>query len=143
MRKETRFLFHIFLHPTFIYLSLMGTGILLIAVTAVYFLERDLNPRLHTFFDGLWWGVSTITTVGYGDITPITFPGRLIGLVLMYTGTVLFIAFTGILVTFWTKKEIEKEIQPIEKEMAEEEKEQARIERKLDEVLKHLKRSEK
>jgi len=157
VRKEIRILFQIFVHPTFLYLSFLGTAILILAVTSVYFLEYGRNPKINTFLDSLWWGVSTITTVGYGDVTPVTTVGRLIGLGLMYTGTVLFISFTGILVTLWTKKEVEMEIKPIEKEIAlvekelipieegiaEEEKEQVRIEQKLDEILRRLDRLEK
>jgi len=74
-----------------------------------------------------------------GDIVPITTVGRILGIGLMYTGTVLFITFTGILVSFWTKKEFAVEIEPIGKEIQLEEKEQARIEERLDEILARIK----
>jgi voltage-gated potassium channel len=141
-KKETRKLKKAFFHPTFIYLSLMGTLLLLLASGLLHYLEHDVNPRMKTFFDSFWWGVSTITTVGYGDITPVTTAGRIIGLGLMYTGTVLFITFTGVLVSIWTKEEMEKEISPIEKEMRKEELEQANIERTLEEILRRLKQLE-
>ena len=132
-----------FLHPTFLFLSLAGTGVLFTCVTLVYFLEKNINPKMKTYFDSLWWGVSTITTVGYGDITPITLAGRVIGLGLMYSGTVLFITFTGILVTLWMKEEVAAEIRPLEKEMLEDEKETLRMEKKLDHILERLDRLEK
>jgi voltage-gated potassium channel len=143
LKKETRKLWKAFLHPTFLYLVLVGNTLLIFATILVYFLEKDLNPRMKTYFDSLWWGVSTITTVGFGDTVPLTLPGRIMGIVLMYSGTILFISFTGILVTRWMREEVEKEFTPIEKEIKKEEKEQERIERKLNEILSRLERLEK
>jgi len=36
-------------------------------------------PRFRSFLDSFWWGLMTLTTVGYGDLSPSTFPGKLIG----------------------------------------------------------------
>ncbi|MFO1519689.1 MAG: potassium channel family protein [bacterium] len=143
LKKETRKLRKAFFHPTFVYLTLVGTGILLASTTLLHYLEKDINPKMKTYFDSLWWGVSTITTVGYGDVTPVTTMGRIIGLALMYTGTVLFITFAGILVSVWMQEEVVKEITPLEREVRKEEREQTRIERKLDEILKRLDHLEK
>jgi voltage-gated potassium channel len=40
--------------------------------------------------DGLWWSLQTLTTVGYGDTTPVTAVGRILGLVMQLVGTVMF-----------------------------------------------------
>jgi voltage-gated potassium channel len=132
-----------FFHPTFIYLTLVGNALLLLAVTAVYFLEKDVPSPMNNYFNCLWWGISTITTVAYGDLLPVTLAGRIIAIGLMYTGTVLFITFTGFLVSVWMKEEVEEEIRPLEKEMLEEEKETAQIEKKLGRILERLDRLEK
>ena len=42
--------------------------------------------RVGSVWTGLWWAVVTATTVGYGDISPVTFPGRLVGVALMLVG---------------------------------------------------------
>lgn len=142
-KRETRKLFKVFSHPTFIYLTVVGNVILILATIAVYYLEKGPNAQIKTYFDSLWWGISTITTVAYGDILPQTFLGRLIGIVLMYTGTVLFISFTGVLMTILMKEEVEEEFAPLQKEMRQEEKNQERTEIMLQEVLDRLERLEK
>lgn len=48
------------------------------------------NATIKSFSDGLWWVVQTVTTVGYGDTTPVTELGRLIGIVMQILGTVMF-----------------------------------------------------
>jgi len=52
-------------------------GIILVLSTVVYFIERKAQPEAFSnAFQGMWWGVATLTTVGYGDIFPITLLGK-------------------------------------------------------------------
>lgn len=141
-KQETKKLFRVFKHPTFIYLTIVGNTFLLITTYGVYQLEKGHDSQIKTFFDALWWGVSTITTVAYGDKLPQTFIGRLIGIALMYTGTVLFISFTGVLMSTLLKDEVEEEIAPLQREIEEEEKSKVMIEEKLKEIAERLKRIE-
>lgn len=143
IKKEAKKLSVAFLHPTFIFLTITGNTLLILASLAVYYLEKGTNPHIHTYFDSLWWGICTITTVAYGDIVPITTAGRIIGIILIYTGTVLFIAFTGFLLTFLMREEVEKEMIPFEKEIQQEEKEQRKIEKILEKINQRLERLEK
>lgn len=53
-------------------------------------IERQAGGTIQTPFDGVWWGVTTITTVGYGDYVPITTVGKIIGMALQLTGTLMF-----------------------------------------------------
>ena len=47
------------------------------------------GSHIHTFADSLWWALSTVTTVGYGDMYPVTGEGRLIaGAVMLTAGTI-------------------------------------------------------
>ena len=45
----------------------------------VYFAEKDVPNNSWTFLDSFWWGMMTLTTVGYGDISPNTIIGKAIG----------------------------------------------------------------
>ena len=141
-KKQTFKLVRIFSNPLFIYLTLVGNGFLLAATTAVYWIEKDVNPHIHSYFDSLWWGVATITTVAYGDVVPVTFAGRVIGIFLIYTGTVMFVTFTGLILMLLMKEEVEREISPLEREVRKEGREQIQIEKSLQEIKIQLNRLE-
>jgi voltage-gated potassium channel len=74
--------------------------VLFLASVAAYYFERDVQPA--TFGSvpaALWWAVVTLTTVGYGDVVPITPLGRLVAAVVMICGLGVFGLWTGILAT--------------------------------------------
>src|SRR5437879_331018 len=74
--------------------------VLFLASVSVYFLERDVQPA--TFGSvpaALWWAIATLTTVGYGDVVPITLPGRIVAALVMICGLGVFGLWTGILAT--------------------------------------------
>ncbi|MFC9289236.1 potassium channel family protein [Streptomyces sp. NPDC057052] len=63
---------------------------------AVYAEERGApGTEMHTFGDSVWWACSTLSTVGYGDVTPVTPMGRFIAVGLMACGLALLGAVTG------------------------------------------------
>ncbi len=61
-----------------------------------------------TFFEGLWWGVVTIATVGYGDYIPVTPAGRIIAMVLMFSGIGFLSFLTGTITTHYVNSRVEK-----------------------------------
>jgi voltage-gated potassium channel len=65
----------------------------LLSSLAAYQAEHATNREFATLGDSLWWGIVTLTTVGYGDIVPQGTAGRLAGVVIMITG----IAVLGVL----------------------------------------------
>ncbi len=59
----------------------------LVTTTGVFWAaEHGVNPHIHTFADALWWWFVSSTTVGYGDIAPVTGTGRLAGVVTIIVG---------------------------------------------------------
>lgn len=72
--------------------------LMLIASLLMYSAEHDAQPTVfRNAFSGLWWAVATLTTVGYGDIYPITFMGRILGGVIALTGIAALAIPTGII----------------------------------------------
>jgi voltage-gated potassium channel len=75
--------------------ALLAAGSAAILILAAAVMELDVEraaarANITTFGDALWWAVSTITTVGYGDHYPVTAAGRAIGIALMMAGVGIF-----------------------------------------------------
>jgi voltage-gated potassium channel len=66
--------------------GVFAIGMLLFCSWMAYVAEHHTNSEFATFGDALWWGIVTLTTVGYGDIVPDTQKGRVAGTLLMLTG---------------------------------------------------------
>lgn len=82
--------------PIFILLTFLG-NLLIVGFSCIFYLiELEKNPKIHSFLDALWWGFATATTTGYGDITPVTNQGKVLGILLMLSGTALFAMFTAL-----------------------------------------------
>lgn len=82
--------------PPFLLLTVLGNSLIGLFSLVFYLIESEHNSKLKGFIDALWWGFATATTTGYGDITPVTFSGKILGIFLMLTGTALFAMFTAL-----------------------------------------------
>ena len=72
--------------------------ILILASLLIYYAEHDAQPdQFANAFSGLWWAVATLTTVGYGDIYPITPLGRFLGAIIAILGIGMVAVPTSIL----------------------------------------------
>lgn len=75
-------------------------GAVLIAASAMYLAEGTAQPdKLGSIPDAMWWAMATITTVGYGDVYPVTVLGRIIGACTMISGIVMIALPVGIIAT--------------------------------------------
>ncbi len=64
----------------------------------MYSVEHDAQPDVfQNAFSGIWWSVSTLLTVGYGDIYPITITGKILGIIISFLGVGMVAIPTGII----------------------------------------------
>jgi voltage-gated potassium channel len=101
-----------FLHKTRIdYGFTIILAILFSASIAMFLVEHSVNSHMHRLSDALWCTLVTITTVGYGDVTPVTRAGKIISAVIMFTG-IGFMGFVTAAITsrFVSDSEKEEEI---------------------------------
>jgi voltage-gated potassium channel len=87
-------------HRGFAWLLLAWLGVMAVCSAWLYVAEHGYNKTLENPFDALWWGVVTLTTVGYGDVTPVTTEGRIAAMVLMLLGIGLFGAITATITSY-------------------------------------------
>jgi voltage-gated potassium channel len=86
------------------------SGFTLITSAVAFTIAEDVGDgrRVDSFFDSLWWSASTITTVGYGDIYPITAAGRIIAVFTMLIGVSTLAVVTARIAQFLLKDDSSK-----------------------------------
>jgi voltage-gated potassium channel len=95
--------------------SVFLTAILMVIFSSLGILiceRQDPQANIMTANDAVWWSVTTITTVGYGDKYPVTTEGRFIAMILMVSGVGLFGGLSGLAASFFVgskEKKIEEE----------------------------------
>ena len=82
-------------HTGLIWLVVGWIAVMLLTATGLFAAENGVNEAVQTPLDALWWGLTTMTTVGYGDVIPTTAEGRVAAAVLMILGIGLYSAITA------------------------------------------------
>jgi voltage-gated potassium channel len=87
-------------HRGLIWLFCSWLTVAMICSAVLFVAENGINENITTPWDAIWWGIVTLTTVGYGDVYPITPEGRVAAAALMILGITLFAAITGTITSF-------------------------------------------
>jgi voltage-gated potassium channel len=110
------------------YAAMVGAGIFLALTGLALVFERDAGgANIHTYGDAIWWGIATITTVGYGDRFPVTTEGRAISVFIMLLGISLFSIVTASIAAMFVRPSVDKEEATLEDVLARLEEMEARL----------------
>lgn len=118
-------------------------GIFLMVIISFTLALYLFDPSMNSLFDSLWFVLSTLTTVGYGDVLPNSTIGKIISLILLFGGVLIFSSITGAIASYFNKKLlkegsvelklIREKLDANEKELKELKEEIATLNKKLDE----------
>jgi voltage-gated potassium channel len=71
---------------------------------AIYVLEEKINPNINSIFDAFYWSLVTISTVGFGDISPVSVEGRSVSMVIIISGIAMISFATSVIVSAFSEK---------------------------------------
>jgi voltage-gated potassium channel len=92
-------------HRRFHYVVLMTVVVVGLGAGGIFAVEHGQNANIRSIGDAFWWAIVTTTTVGYGDVSPVTTEGRLIAVGLMVVGIGFIGVFTATLTSFFLEPE--------------------------------------
>jgi len=88
----------------FIFLGYMLFGITFSLGSIFYLLEFGINESLHSYLDAIYWALVTISTVGYGDISPVTEMGKVISMFGIIVGIAMISFVTSVMVSAFSER---------------------------------------
>jgi voltage-gated potassium channel Kch len=95
---------------TLVYLFVASGLAIIIGTFLMYNLEsRAENTQMKTLLDALWWCIATVTTVGYGDVVPVTSLGRIMAIIYMFFGITLIAVLLAVISNNFYRKRIDKQ----------------------------------
>ncbi|MBI3572951.1 MAG: ion transporter [Candidatus Kerfeldbacteria bacterium] len=98
----------------FFTLGLTALTLIFAGAAAFHHFEFGFNPNVHGFFDSFWWAFGTVTTVGYGDIYPVTWEGRMVAMVLILVGVGVIGVTIGTIASYFMKKSDHRAVETAE-----------------------------
>jgi voltage-gated potassium channel len=91
-----------------------GIIVLILASSLMYYIEKEAQPEaFDSIPSSIWWGVATLTTIGYGDIYPKTALGKTLGSIIALLGIGLFALPSGIIAAGFTEELQNKKKKPV------------------------------
>ena len=92
------------------YLLFVAAGIIVVGSFVIFSVEsQHPDSQINSMLDAVWWTVATVTTVGYGDIVPITDTGKIVAIFFMFFGIGVLAISISVLGTQFYKRRFEKE----------------------------------
>ncbi len=89
----------------FITLFMFSSIVIFVSSVLIYVMEaNNPNSSINTFYEAVYWSIVTISTVGYGDITPATDAGRLVAMFVIVAGIAVLAFTTSLVVSAFTEK---------------------------------------
>ena len=90
---------------------ILSSFLLFLSSVGIYYFENPAQPEVFaSIFHSLWWAVATLTTVGYGDIYPITVGGKIFTSVMLFIGLGIVAVPTGLIASALTKTKNDKNL---------------------------------
>jgi len=100
-------------------MSFVITSMIITGAAMVYDVERTApGSRIHSVGDAFWWAIATVSTVGYGDLYPVTTEGRVIAGCLMFLGICTSALIAAAFASIFIKDRNEEEFDPKLEELA-------------------------
>ena len=93
--------------PLFVWLTIVFHSIVVGSAFCIQEIELPSNPKFADVFTALYWAVSTVTTVGYGDVVPVTTMGKILAIGLMIAGPIFSAIYTALFASALLAPEIE------------------------------------
>jgi len=131
------------------YLLLVAAVTIVIGSFVIFSVEsQHPDSQINTMLDAVWWTVATVTTVGYGDIVPVTDTGKIVAIFYMFFGIGVLAIFLSVLGTRFYRRRFEneeKELTNVQKKMFQRmddlEKNQEKLQSDLRELIDKLKQN--
>lgn len=92
------------IEATFTSLGVVTIMTMIISSITILYTEDVPHGNIKNAEDALWWTVTTVTTVGYGDLYPVTRMGRIISVLLMLSGITMFSSITALIASYFVKE---------------------------------------
>lgn len=90
-------------------LIILSSMLVYLAACGIYYFEKDVNEKLDSIPDAMWWAVVTLTTIGYGDVFPSTAGGKIFTALVALVGVGLIAIPSGLLASVLTKARVAEE----------------------------------